>query len=703
MAHSTLEAKLRNTQAAALRSRKISEQVRDIGLPPDVVDPSTRKACRLDLQAFCECYHSDKFSLDWSDDHIKAIKKLENAILNGGKFAFAMPRGSGKTTLAICASEWATLYGHRRWVFIVSATAPDATELLINLRTDLENNQDLFDDFPEVCHPIRSIAGQYQRAKGQTMGGEYTHCEVKKNKLALPQWRKSVSFGARITTGSITATMRGKIATLTNGESIRPDFVICDDPSTDESARSFAQNNMREQTIKRTVLGLAGPGKTISCVIPCTIIEHDDLAYRLLDRQRNPEFQGETSELLYNFPTNAALWDHYATLRADGFRNGEGVALCNEYYKQNHEAMNAGARVGWPARFNPDEIDALQHCMNLFLADPAGFNAEYRNSPEERIKGNANALAPEHLVSKLTNQERCTVQPGATRITAAIDCHANIMYFTVVAWDEYFNGSIIDYGTYPKQGRPYFTQAQASPCIADEFTGNEASRIYYALGKTTDMLLSRQYGGMRVERCFIDSGKWMDIVLKFCAQSPYASVLAPSKGYGIGASSLPMSEWPKKVGEKAGWNWRARVQTGGGKGRVVLFDSNAWKTKLREMLLAPFGSPGCLSLFGDVKTNHELFADHFRSESPHETTGRGRTLWEWKQGLTYNDNHWFDCVVMALVAADYTGLRMIDTISTTTVGDKPLPFKERAEQSGKRRKLSYAEVMQRRSGVPQRP
>lgn len=703
--HSTVDSKLKNYQATAQRARSISKAIRDIGKPPAVVDPHTREACARDLQAFCECYHEDKFTLDWSDDHLKAIRKLQSAILNGGKFAFAMPRGSGKTTLTLCAAEWAILYGHRKWVVIISATAPDATNLLVNLRTDLENNQCLFDDFPEVCHPLREIAGQYQKARGQTMDGDYTHCEVKVNKIALPQWRDSISFGGRVTVGSITASMRGKVATLVSGESIRPDFAICDDPQTDESARSFAQTANRETTIKRVVLGLAGPGETISCVIPCTIIEHDDLAFRLLDTQRNPEFQGEISELLYTFPTNTELWDSYATMRADGFRSGDDGTAATEFYVLNREAMSVGARVGWPARFNKGEVDALQHCMNLYLADPAGFNAEYRNRPEERTKGNANAIAPEHVTAKLTGQQRCTMQPGTTRITAAVDCHANIMFYTVTAWDEYFNGTVIDYGTYPKQNRPYFTQVQASPNLADEFTGNEASRIYYGLSKVCELVLGHHYGDMRVERCFIDSGRWADIVLKFCAQSPYNAILTPSKGYGVAAGSLPMSEWPKKTGEKAGWNWRARATTGGGKGRIVLFDSNSWKTKLREMLVAPFGSPGCLGIFGDAKTNHELFIDHFRSEFPHETSGRGRTLWEWKQGLSYNDNHWFDCVVMTLVAVEYTGLQMGSTVVGEEVreGAKPLPIKPREEQHGRRKKVTYEEIMRRRNASRPRP
>ena len=34
----------------------------------------------------------------WSDDHLKVLEKTRKAVLQGGLFALAMPRGAGKTT-----------------------------------------------------------------------------------------------------------------------------------------------------------------------------------------------------------------------------------------------------------------------------------------------------------------------------------------------------------------------------------------------------------------------------------------------------------------------------------------------------------------------------------------------------------------------------------------------------------------------------
>jgi hypothetical protein len=60
--------------------------------------------------------------------------------------------------------------------------------------------------------------------------------------------------------------------TRADGQTVRPSLVVLDDPQTDESARSLSQCASRESILAGAVLGLAGPGKKISGIIPCTVI-----------------------------------------------------------------------------------------------------------------------------------------------------------------------------------------------------------------------------------------------------------------------------------------------------------------------------------------------------------------------------------------------------------------------------------------------
>jgi hypothetical protein len=71
------------------------------------------------FQRFCETYFQQTFHLPWSADHLKIIAKIEQAVLEGGLFAMAMPRGSGKTTLCETACLWAILIGAREFVCLI--------------------------------------------------------------------------------------------------------------------------------------------------------------------------------------------------------------------------------------------------------------------------------------------------------------------------------------------------------------------------------------------------------------------------------------------------------------------------------------------------------------------------------------------------------------------------------------------------------
>lgn len=81
---------------------------------------------------------------------------------------------------------------------------------------------------------------------------------------------------------------------------------------------------------------------------------------------------------------------------------------------------------------------------------------------------------------------------------------------------------------------------------------------------------------LRIGKCLIDAngGTSTDVVYHFCRQSPYSSVLVPSHGPFVGASSKPFFEYQQSPGEKPGHNWFVPNLTGKRKVRHVLFDTN---------------------------------------------------------------------------------------------------------------------------------
>jgi hypothetical protein len=147
---------------AGRRSAQASRAGRDIGSIPAVVDPARRRAADRSLILFCETYFPAKFALAWSDDHRRIIAQMQTAIETGGWFALAMPRGSGKTTLCLVATIWALLTGRHAFVMVICSGEDHATALVTNMKIELQTNDLLLEDYPEVIYPIRCLEGEAQ-------------------------------------------------------------------------------------------------------------------------------------------------------------------------------------------------------------------------------------------------------------------------------------------------------------------------------------------------------------------------------------------------------------------------------------------------------------------------------------------------------------------------------------------------------------
>ena len=649
------------------RNAAIAKAGRDIGELPIVVDAVRRQKAADSFQYFCEAYFPMTFHLEWSPDHLKAISKIEVAVLHGGLFALAMPRGSGKTTIAECACLWAILFGHREFVALIGASEVHAEEMLDSIKMELDSNELLLEDFPEAVHPIQSLDGIANRCAGQLCQGERTHILWTAKEIVLPTVDGSMASGAIIKVAGITGRIRGMKYKRADGRAVRPSLVILDDPQTDESARSPSQCAERERILAGAVLGLAGPGRKISGIMPCTVIRPDDIADRILNRDKHPQWQGERTKMIYAFPSNEKLWQQYAQIRADSLRNELGLSQATEFYQQNREAMDEGAVVAWLERFNQDELSAIQHAMNLRLQDEAAFMAEYQNEPLVASGPGSDLLSADHITGKINRIPRAIVPQGATRLTAFIDVHQNLLFYVVCAWQEDFTGSVVDYGAWPDPQRPYFTLRDATQTLSTMApgTGLEGA-IYAGLERLTEELLGKAWAKdsgtpLFIERCLVDAnwGHSTEVVYRFCRQCAHPSVMMPSHGRFIGAGSKALNDYDKKSGDRVGWNWRIPITSNDRPVRHVVFDSNFWKSFVQARLAVPTGDQGSLTLFGDAPTRHRLFAEHLTAEYRVQTSGRGRTVDEWKMRPEQSDNHWLDGLVGCAVGASIQGTSLL--------------------------------------------
>ena len=627
----------------AARSRKKSQQGRDIGDLPPVVDPARRDRCEFSLREFCETYLAEQFTLAWSSAHLVALEKLQRSILKGGLFALAMPRGSGKTTLAEAAALWAILYGHRRFVAIIGAEADHAEEIAESIRIELETNGKLYEDFPAVCYPIECLDGIVNRANGQLYKGERTRIKWTGRIVKLPTIDGSISSGAIVKTAGITGRIRGMRFKLSDGSTLRPDLLLIDDPQTDESAKSKTQNDNRLKVLTKAILGLKGPsGKQVAAAMPCTVIEPGDAIDQVLDSQKYPQWQGQRTKLIEAWPTSSK-WEAYAELWKLGMMEGRGIADATEYYAAHREEMAQGASINWPERFDDGEIDGLQHCWNLRLnLGEKAFEAEYNNNPQPDIETKQLEF---HLPARVVPFHPWELPPWAIKTTAFIDVQGEALFWIVACWAQDFTGHIMGYGIWPEQRAGLVRLAELSNKLSDGVGGFEA-RITDALTNCLSYLRNKT----KLDAIGIDAnwGLSTDTVYKVAYDLSRENVHA-MHGRFYGASSIPINGGRPKMGEQRGYYWKRLID---GPRTRILFDNNSWKDCVLSRLQTQIGDSGALSVFSGL--DHYLLDEHFHAEQYVEVFARGNKKNEWRQSPNI-DNHWFDGIVGAAVLANFSG------------------------------------------------
>lgn len=649
--------------AAAERQIKLSQSSREIGELPPVENPERKAACSRNFRLFAETYYPEAFFLEWSDDHLKAIAKIESAELGGGLFAFAMPRGSGKTTLVETAVQHAILYGFHPFVALVGSSAKRAREILESIQTELETNELIAADFPEAVYPVHCLERINHRAPGQTYRGKPTRITWKSEKIVMPTIPDSLASGAVIQAEGIDGSIRGMKHKLANGKSIRPSFVVPDDPQTDESANSPQQCASRLRVLNGAILNLAGPGQKISGVMPCTVIRPDDMVDRILNRAEFPAWQGERTRAFYSFPSDTKLWDQYGDLWKAGFEDGgdKGKAAA-AFYVKNRAKMDEGAVVAWPARMFEDDVSPVQHLMNhrLTIGEEA-FLAEFQNEPATDDAGDAPTLSVADIAGKLNTLNRRRLPVWTEHVTAMVDLHDDLLYYAVAAWSGNYTGAVVDYGTYPDQRAVRFSRSAAKRTLRRSFkSAGRLGAIRAGLDALANEILAREYtredgATFRVGRCLVDAGHEPDVVYDFVRASPHASILMPSLGAGIKATNKPMTEYARKRGDRLGWNWYIPAPIRGRAGRYVRLDANHWKQFIHDRLATPLSDPGALALWGRQRNRHTMFAEHIVAEAPTAVTANGRTVGEWSMRPGRSENHWLDCLVGCAVAASMLG------------------------------------------------
>ncbi|MCX4308543.1 MAG: phage terminase large subunit family protein, partial [Acetatifactor sp.] len=263
-----------------------------------------------------------------------------------------------------------------------------------------------------------------------------------------------------------------------------------------------------------------------------------------------------------------------------------------------------------------DDPEKLQNFTNSWLAEPW---------EDTKLKTSADTV-----MERQTNLPALYVPEWAKMLTGGVDVQETCLYWTVRAWGNFITSQNIAHG-------------QAASWSEIERIMNLA----YEKGDGQDRLV--------VALCLIDSGYDADSTYDFCANN--SDWALPTKG-----SSNPMmshfklSKINRPDSKAYGMN-------------LVLVDGDKYKDMIASRMKKQNGRGAWMVYEGcDMEYAEQVTAEH----KVNEKVG-ARVVQRWRLKHAHADNHYLDCEVYALAAADIMGVRSmhLDDVPEETGTKRP--------------------------------
>lgn len=623
----------------------------------------------------------DPFWYDFTQQQVEMINGIRQAIRFGGDQAYAASRGEGKTTIAERLVLKYTLQGVVSFSVLFAATGGMAENSLDTIKTAIEENPLLAEDYPEVCIPVQALEGAPQRAGSQVVSG-FRHdngrpYEMARTKFSwcgqeiiLPRVPGSPAAGAIIATRGLDAAVRGL-----KKRGKRPQLAVIDDPDTEDTARSEDQAKKLRDRIDRAIGGSGGQQRGIGRVLLTTLQSRIAVSYQLTDPQKSPTWKPKRFRFLITPPTDGAeLWDEYVQLYlADVLLGDEFGRRAHAFYLANRALMDAGAVVANVNRFNGDilpdgtqrEVCALQHYHNqVARIGPEAVATEYDNDPPEEMGPIESGLTATRIQKQVSGYQRKIVPPDCHLVTQGIDCGKVLLHWAVRAWRTDATSFTIDRDTTPVHGTTVGTDEGLDVALVralkQRMAEIEENPYVHPDGEVVPVHLT-----------LIDAGYRTHAVYQACRELGIG--IMPAKGFGKSAGCI-----------QANFHDQAKVT----KDRIpgdgffysrvddliwfVAMDTDRWKAWEHDRWMTEPNRPGCTFLYGEPSDDPKRLSDDERGhmsyakqivaeieveEIVRSGVNRGALVRKWKNKS--DKNHWLDASYMCDVAAAMKGVRLM--------------------------------------------
>ena len=310
-----------------------------------------RKLGAFDLEYFGRAYlahyfvrPSPKFhgELDriWREGVLKGMnpevdaKRISRA--DGCRRAIEAPRGHAKsTTFTFKDDLHAAVYGYKHYIIILSDSSEQAEGFLVDIKTELEENAALKEDFGELEGKV---------------------------------WKSSVILLANGV--KIEAIGSGKKIRGRRHKQWRPDLIVCDDLENDENVNTPEQRKKLRDWFYKAV---SKAGDTYTDIVYIGTLLHFDAL--LANVAKNPSYKSVRYQGVISFATNGELWDAWESIFTD-LSNDNRQEDALEFFQANREAMLEGTAVLWEEKLSYYDLMVIR-----ISEGEASFNSEIQNDP----------------------------------------------------------------------------------------------------------------------------------------------------------------------------------------------------------------------------------------------------------------------------------------------------------------------------------
>lgn len=648
----------RSRDASRKRQKRAADK--DVTIPP-CADRERRELLESDDEEWLRYYFAPEsgctspYTYQFTSQQREMIAAIRDAIVNGEDQAEAASRGEGKTTNCERMIIKYTLQGILHFSVLFGATGGAAEDSLEAIKLELESNDRLAADYPEVCVPIRALENTPNRAHYQTVSGHrhdngepFTGVPSKFSwcgqEIYLPAVPGSPATGSIIATRGLDSAVRGL-----KKKGRRVDLAVIDDPDTEDTARSEDQAKKLEKRIDRAIAGLGSQTRRVARVMVTTLQSRISVSYRYTNPEIKPSWKGRRFRFLVEPPSNGDLWQQYIELQRHDW--GAGTIAAREFYLGRRAEMDAGAVVANPNRFTAGEFSALQHYYNLVARIGAEAVAtEYDNDPPEETGPVESGITPFRIQKQLSGLERCFLPPDVSCITVGIDVGKYRLHYVVRAWTLDGCGYTVDYGTHA-----VYDIERGSDVGLDKAIDRALHELWDAL---KELPLTCPMGEIRkIDLALVDAGYRTAAVYGACDRLGLG--IYPVMGFGKseGCTQANFHDALRRTQDKKpgdGWFMSRRDKSNKW---LIAADADRWKAWEHDRWMTDpgnetpslylFGEPG-----GDPKTlspnekDHAEFARQIcgevEIEEPYKETIRRR--WKKKGANHYLDaSYYADC------------------------------------------------------------